>query len=167
MRAHAETEPEAEPGTERETARVYLRPEEFAAPPAPYRTGEAGLVWLGGDGEIETDLQVVLSANSTHALLGHGVVDALNRLPLEGVVGQRTDVLIPHAELEDAQAVFYEADRKTYGGSWEFLAGPHPEREGIECWVRIVNREYQRTLSKLTFLLGSASRAGRAVRVRM
>ncbi len=152
---------------EAEFQRIYLLAEQFEDPPEPFRTGEAGQVWLGPEGRIATDRQVRISANSTHALLGHGVVDELNRLPVEGKVGQGTDVLIPHAVLEDAQLVFYEADRKTYGGNWEFVVGTEPDPAAIEYRVRIVNREYQRTLSQLTFLLGSASRAGRAVRVRI
>ncbi len=101
---------------------IYLQPEQFESPPVPFRTGEAGEVWVGEAGEIHSDRQLRISANSTHALLGHGVVDALNRLPLEGELGRGGDVMIPHAVLEDAQLVFYEADRKTYGGSWEFVA---------------------------------------------
>ena len=59
---------------------VYLLPEQAQAPPRPFRTGEAGCVWLCADGALERDTRVRLSANSTHALLGHGVVDSLNEL---------------------------------------------------------------------------------------
>ena len=147
--------------------RIYLKPDQFEAPPPPFQTGEAGEVWVGEAGEIRTDRKVRISANSTHALLGHGVVDELNRLALQGKVGRGTDVLIPHAVLEEAQSVFYDADRKTYGGSWEFVVPASGAAERVEYRVRVQNREYQRTLSRLTFLLGSASRAGRAVRLRI
>ncbi len=147
-------------------SRVYLQPHEFETPPAPYRTGEAGQVWMSRDGRVETDTEVILSANATHALLGHGVLDELNRLPLEGHVGGGLDVLVPHAVLEEAQQVFYDADRKTYGGEWEFEVEAGANGRPA-FWVRIDNREYQRTLSRLTFLLGSASRAGNAVRLRI
>ena len=146
---------------------IYLQPEQFESPPVPFRTGEAGEVWVGEAGEIHSDRQLRISANSTHALLGHGVVDALNRLPLEGELGRGRDVMIPHAVLEDAQLVFYEADRKTYGGSWEFAVPSGDGTESVDYRVRVHNREYQRTLSRLTFLLGSAGRAGRAVRLRI
>ena len=116
---------------------------------------------------MQTDVQVTLSANSTHALIGHGVVDELNRLPVEGEIGKGTDVLIPHAVLDDAQAVFYAADRNTYGREWEFVVATEREPEPREFRVRIANREYQRTLSRLTFLLGTASRAGLAARLRI
>ena len=143
---------------------IYLRPEEFHDPPPPFRSGEAGRVWLSAQGRVETDVQVAISANSTHALFGHGVVEALNRLALEGRVGQGTDVLVPHALLDEAQQLFYDADRKTYGGVWEFAVEADTP---CEYRVRIDNREYQRTLSRLTFLLGSAGRAGEAVRLRL
>ena len=147
--------------------RIYLQPDQFEAPPLPFRTGEAGEVWVDESGEIHTDRRVGISANSTHALLGHGVIEELNRLPLEGEVGEGTDVLIPHAVLEEAQGVFYDADRKTYGDTWEFVVAAGEASGLVEYCVRVHNREYQRTLSRLTFLLGSASRAGRAVRLRV
>ena len=73
----------------------YLSPSDFDAPPAPYRCGEAGYVWLSADGDVETETRVALSANSTHALLGHGVVDALNELPLDGCLGLGHEVMVP------------------------------------------------------------------------
>jgi hypothetical protein len=146
---------------------VYLARGDFLDPPPPFRTGEAGTVRLGEGGAIESDTRVVLSANSTHALLGHGVVDALNRLPLQGVVGSGLDVLIPQSQLDRAQRLFYEADRKTYARSWEFVAGRTGDAAPVEYRVRIDNREYQSTLARLTFLLGSAGREGWAVRLRI
>ena len=49
---------------------IYLQPEQFEAPPAPFRSGEGGHVWLNSEGDFETDVRVQISANSTHALLG-------------------------------------------------------------------------------------------------
>jgi len=147
---------------------VYLQPEEFDAPPAPFRTGEAGHVWIGADGAPETDTQVRLSANTTHALLGHGVVNALNRLPLEmGPLGSGGDVMIPQAQLDEASAILVEADRMTYGGTYEFCAGALPADPAVGCFVRVNNREYQRSLARLQFLVGTASRQGHAVRLRI
>lgn len=165
---------------------VFESPEPGAHP--ALRTGEAGFVWLSEQGELETDTRVVLSPNSTHALLGHGVVEALNRLPLElAAVGSGRDALIPQAVLDDASDVFYAADRKTYGAIWTFdLPAPkaaptavdRPARKAAPAAVgepagpgrarlRIDNREYQRTLARLQDLVRGASRAGFAVRLRI
>ncbi len=141
---------------------VYLQPQDFVAPPPPFRVGEAGLVRLNAQGALHSDTQLRLSANSTHALLGHGVVDALQALGIEGRLGIDGDALVPQRLLERARALFYEADRKTYGGSFEFSAGFLGD---VEYRVRVNNREYQRTLSRLQFLLSTASMEGHAVRL--
>jgi len=144
---------------------VYLQPEEFDAPPAPFRTGAGGHVWLSAGGDFETDTRVRLSANSTHALLGHGVVEDLNRLSLMGELGSGLDVVVPQEALSEAARLLYRADRKTYGGTWEFEVGV--DAAGRECRVRVDNREYQRGLLLLTDLLNSASRVGHAVWLRI
>jgi hypothetical protein len=146
---------------------VYLDPEHAQDPPPPYRTGEAGRVWYSGTGELETDVRVRLSANSTHALIGHGVVDALNALPLDGQLGEGRQVLLAPAVLEAAGRVFSEADRNTYGGFWEFVAGVREEPEPVEYRVRIDNREYQVTLARLRYLVTMASREGQAAWIRI
>jgi hypothetical protein len=129
------------------------------------RTGEAGWVWIGPAGELETNTRVSLTPNSTHALLGHGVVDALNELPIEmGPLGVGRDILIPQAALDDASEILYEADRKTYGATWEF---PLVREVSRELWLRIDNREYQRSLARLQDLVSAASRSGHAVRMRI
>ncbi len=130
------------------------------------RSGDAGWVWMSDEGELETNTRVELSPNSTHALLGHGVVDGLNRLDLEmGLAGEGRDILIPQSVLDDASDLFYEADRRTYGAIYEF---PVEGRDGAEtCVIRIDNREYQRCLARLQDLLRGASRAGHAVRLRI
>jgi hypothetical protein len=152
----------------------YLSPREWGDPPPPYRTGEAGYVWLGPSGDLHTDTRVALSANATHALLGHGVVDALNALPLDGRLGQGLEVMVPPASLEDARSLFYEADRKTYGARYEFMvaSSEHDDRSAspgcvVEYRIRIDNREYQRTLTRLTYLMTMGSREGRGVWLRL
>ena len=145
---------------------VYLQPEQFESPPPPFRTAEAGLVWLDEEGLPATDTRVRLSANATHALEGHGVLEALARLPLQGSLGGGRDVLVPQATLRDAAQVFYDADRNTYGGTWDFLVFPREGDPPIEYRVRVDNREYQRSLLRLTDLLNLASRLGHAVRIR-
>ena len=68
---------------------VYLTADEFAEPPPPFRTGAAGIVRVGDDGALEQETRLRISANSSHALTGHGVVAALNALGLEGELGER------------------------------------------------------------------------------
>ena len=136
------------------------------------RTGEGGWVWMTDEGTLETNTRVVLSPNSTHALLGHGVVEALNRLALEmGPLGEGKDVMIPQAILDDASDLFYEADRRTYGAIYEFpvsdLAGTPTEAPNASTVLRIDNREYQRCLARLQDLVRGASRSGYAVRLRI
>ena len=146
---------------------VYLPQDRAWDPPEPFLTGAAGCLWLGPDGSLETDARVQLSANATHAMIGHGVVDALNSLPIEGRVGDGEDALIPPSVLEDACSLFYEADRKTYGAIYEFVVATTLGSEPVEYRIRIDNREYQATLSRLTFLTSTASRDGVAVWIRI
>ena len=146
---------------------VYLASGSRGPADALLRTGEAGCVSLTTDGALELDTRVRLSSNSTHALLGHGVIEQLNALPLEGTLGGGCEVLFPPAHLEAARALFFEADRKTYGALYEFVVGTHDDPEPIEYRVRIDNREYQSTLSHLTFLMSVASREGLAVWMRV
>jgi hypothetical protein len=144
---------------------IYLEPEQFDAPPSPFRTGAGGRVWLSERGELETDERVRLSANTVHALEGHGVLDALNRLPLElGRLGAGRDVLVPQAALDDAADILTEADRKTYGASYEFVIA---RERGTEYRICIENREYQRALARLRDLIVAAGRQGYAVWLRI
>ena len=140
---------------------------EPASWPVTLPVGNGGHVWIDERGDLETDTRVELSSNSVVALRGHGVADALNRLPLEmGELGVGRDVLVPQHALDDAARIFVEADRFTYGATWELPAlregGPPP----IEYRLVIDNREFQRTLARLQFLVSTASRAGHAVRLR-
>ncbi len=144
---------------------VYLEPQQRDAPPPPFRCGAGGHVWLGESGALETDERVQLSANTVHALEGHGVLEALNRLPLEmGRLGGGSQVLVPQAALDEAAGILTDADRNTYGASFEFRVA---SGEGIEYRVRIDNREYQRALARLRDLVVAASRQGHAVWLRI
>jgi len=131
------------------------------------RTGAAGCAWLDADGAFELDTRVRLSSNSTHAMFGHGVVEELNALPIEGSLGGGLEALIPPAHLDRVRSLFFEADRKTYGATYEFVVGTADAPEPVEYRVRIDNREYQATLSHLTFLMSVASREGLAVWMRL
>jgi len=153
-----------------------LNEEQAAATGISLRSGSAGCVYAGNDGGFATDLRIELSANATHALIGHGVVDALNELPLEGRLGNGLEVLIPPAQLDAARQLFYLADEKTYGRSYEFVVDPDVDSDDInrraspddvegdvEYRIRIDNREYQNTLSGLQYLLRTAAHEGMAV----
>jgi hypothetical protein len=140
---------------------IYLSSEAFDAPPPPFRTGVGGRVWMSARGELETDERVRLSANTVHALEGHGVLDELNRLPLElGRLGEGRQVLVPQAVLDDAADILTDADRKTYGASYEFVVA---RARGVEYRIRIENREYQRALARMRDLIVQAGRQGFAV----
>lgn len=131
------------------------------------RTGEAGTLWIGENGSFDSDTRVALSFNTTHALLGHGVVDALNRLALEGRVGAGVEAVLPAMVLDAARDLFIDADRTTYGAIHEFSVGSRADPTPTEYRIRIHNREYQASLAHLTFLASSASREGKAVWIRI
>ncbi len=141
----------------------YLARDQIESPPSPYLTGEAGQCWFDADGLIETSHDIQLSANTTHALLGHGVVNDLNRLPIEGEIGSHGPALLPAPTLDAVLTLLYEADRKTYGDTWEFVVRQVEVPEEIEYRIEIDNREYQHTLSRLQFLVSTSSREGRGV----
>lgn len=133
-----------------------------------FGSGDAGHGKLGDRGELKRDTEVVIAPNAYHALLGHGVLDQLNELPLDGgPVGSGNEAWIRPSAAEDAAKIFYEADRKTYGNTWEFVAGHQDVPERIEYRIRIDNRSYQSTLSQLQFLAVTASRHGWAVALRL
>lgn len=135
------------------------------------RSGAAGSVSFEADGGFELEPRVEISANSAHALIGHGVVDELNALPLEGTLGDECEVLVPPVKLEVVRSLLFEADRKTYGAKYEFAVGQAADVDGggelVEYRIRIDNREYQATLSHLTFLMSVASREGFAAWIRL
>jgi hypothetical protein len=108
---------------------------------------------------------VRIGPNSHGALLGHGVIEALNQLPdVEGPIARDVDAVIHPAALAAASRMLYEADRRTYGATYEFVVD---RDDGAEYRVAVDNREYQRTLSRLQYLVSMASRLGHAVWVRL
>ena len=143
--------------------RVYLASDDFDVPPPPFRTGAAGLVRLDDQGEFDLEERVRISANSLHAMVGHGVVDRLNALGLEGTLGAGAPVLFRPGLVEDARSVLYEADRQTYGASYEFVVAREPGPPPTEYRVAVLNREYQVTLVRLVDVFQRASRHGEAV----
>jgi len=146
---------------------IYLSHDEADPPPAPFRTGEAGTVGIDASGHLEMRPGVSLSANTVHALLGHGVVDALNTLRIEGQIGSGLEALIPPAVIEAARTLFYEADRHTYGGCFEFVVDTPESASDVEYRVRVDNREFQAALARLQYLLTQAGRQGLAVWLRI
>ena len=131
------------------------------------RRGEAGLAWIASSGELESEARLEISQNSTHALLGHGVVEAINHLAIEGRLGGGLEVMIPPSVCEVVRSLFYEADRMTYGGRHEFVVGRSDGNPPTQYRVRIDNTEYQRTLAGLQFLMTTAARSGRAAWIRI
>jgi hypothetical protein len=148
---------------------VWFDPATSADPPRPFRAGEVSSFEWGED-DVMTRSRVTVAPNSLHALYGHGVVDALNRLPLAlGPIAPRADAVLRATALSEASRILYEADRSTYGRTWEFTVGGDATNgdADIEYRIAIDNREYQRTLSRLQYLVVLAGREGRAVRLRL
>ena len=143
--------------------RVLLSSEDFDDPPAPFRTGAAGEVRLDAEGAFALEERLRISANSLHAMVGHGVVERLNALPLEGTLGAGAPSLIRPSVVGDARRVLYEADATSYGGAWEFLVHRDEGPPITEYRVAGVNREYQLTLVRLIDILHRAGRHGEAV----
>jgi hypothetical protein len=134
--------------------------------------GEAGPVIVQIDGEWSAETEVQIGPNSHCALVNHGVILLLNAIPgIQGSVGAGLDALVPPASAERAARVFYEADRKTYGARYDFLARVAEADPGIRspihCRIAIDNREYQKTLSQLQFLATTSARHGHGIRLRI
>jgi hypothetical protein len=135
---------------------------------APYRIGEAGVVWLSEDGFLETDTRVAIGPNSYHSLFAHGVVEALARLPLDmGPLGPDREAVLSPSALPDALRVFYEADRETYGVRHDLLVARAWGSPPIDYRIEVDNREYQRTLSQLQFVTSQAAQMGRGLRLKL
>jgi hypothetical protein len=136
-----------------------------------FRSGEAGLVVPNPDGGLDSDARVQIAPNSLHALEQHRVVDELRRLEFAiGPLAPGRDAVLSPAALEEAAHILYEADRKTYGNTWEFAIGRAEgadQRDPVEYRIVIDNREYQRTLARLQFLVTTAGRQGLGVRLRL
>ena len=129
-----------------------------------FRSGRAGHGKIDRDGNLLTDPRVEIGCNAYHALLGHEVALRLNQLPLDGgPVGSGNEAWIRPGAAEQAAHLFYEADRKTYGGRWEFVVARQDIPEPVEYRIRIDNRAYQSALSQLQFLATTASRHGWAI----
>jgi hypothetical protein len=136
-----------------------------------FRSGEAGLVRPDPDGGFQSEADVPIGPNSLHALVHHGVAEALRRLPYAlGPMKPGRDAIIQPTALDAAVGILYEADRMTYGRTWEFVVrGALQDDRSVGAELRIVidNREYQRTLARLQFLVTTASHRGLGVRLRL
>lgn len=130
-----------------------------------FPAGVAGFVVLAEDETLETRPEVDIDPNSHAALIGHGVIEALNALEgVEGPIERGRDAVIHAGALDEASRLLYEADRKTYGATYEFVVGRDAD---TEYRITIDNREYQRTLSRLQYLVTLASRNGHAAWMRL
>jgi hypothetical protein len=133
-----------------------------------FRRGHAGWVKPGKGGVFEVEDRVRVPPNALHALYAHGVVAELNRLPLEvGPIAPGRDGVLRPGALDDASHVLYEADRKTYGRTWDFVVDERTELEPLQFRIVVDNREYQRTLSQLQYLVTLGGRSGYGVRLRL
>ena len=84
-----------------------------------------------------------------------------------GRAGSGRNLLLTPGSAEAAANIFYQADHKTYGATYDFLALAQEIPEAIHYRIAIDNREYQRTLSQLQFLSMTAARHGRGLRIRL
>jgi hypothetical protein len=136
-----------------------------------FRSGEAGLVHPDPDGGFQSEADVPIGPNSLHALVHHGVAEALRRLPYAlGPMKPGRDAIIQPTALDAAASLLYEADRMTYGRTWEFVVWGGTADDRIpdpEYRIVIDNREYQRTLARLQFLVTTASHRGLGVRFKL
>jgi hypothetical protein len=133
-----------------------------------FHSGGADRVVIRGDGIAEVEAGVEISPNSLHALLGHGVADRLDRLPLVyGRVAAGCEAVLRPSALSPASRILYDADRKTYGAVHEFVVGEAGAPDPVQYRIVIDNREYQRTLARLQYLVTLAGREGYAVRLRL
>ena len=99
------------------------------------------------------------------------MVDQLGQLDFAiGPLTPGRNAVLSPAAIDEAAYILYEADRKTYGTTWEFAIGrgqgPDPSQP-VEYRIRIDNREYQRTLARLQFLVTTAGRLGLGARFRL
>ena len=148
---------------------VYFDPLLPAQCQPVFRSGDASRIVADGEGGLEAEARSVeIQPNSAHALLGHGVVEALNRLePESAPEGSGSDALFRPAAAPELAAIFYEADRRTYGPRWSSVEFVVEQEDDVEYRIAIDNREYQRTLSRLQYLASTAGRHGQGVRIRL
>ena len=147
---------------------IYYDHQQDASLQPHFPRGEAGSVVVDASGEWITEQRVWISPNSHCALVHHGVGACLGALPgTLGTPGGGRDALVSPACAEDAARIFYEADRKTYGASYDFVARVQHVPERVHYRIAIDNREYQRTLSQLQFLATTAARYGHGLRIRL
>ena len=130
--------------------------------------GEAAPVIVESNGHWTAQTEVWIGPNSHCALVRHGVADELTALPdAQGHAGSGRDLLLPPSSAEAVAHIFYEADRKTYGATFDFLALAQQVPAAIHYRIAINNREYQRTLSQLQFLSTTAAHDGCGLRIRL
>jgi len=150
--------------TTAQTATVYFDHRSSDEQPG-FRSGEAGFVIPDDQWGFRGTTVVTIPPNALHALEEHGVVKQLNALEFQtGTIAPGRDAVFRPGSLDAAAQILYEADRNTYGRTWEFVVG---RAAGCEYRIVIDNRGYQRTLSQLQFLVTSAGREGFGARFRL
>ena len=147
---------------------IYYDHQQDADTQPAFPRGEAGPVILTLTADWTAPTEVWIGPNSHCALIHHGVADELNSLPdAAGVAGGGRDLLLPPSAAEAVAHIFYEADRKTYGAHFDFLALAQDVPRPIHYRIAIANREYQQTLSQLQFMSTTAARHGHGLRIRL
>ncbi len=151
------------------TARIVYYDHAAADLPQPgFRWGRADRVVMGDDGVAEPESAVQIAPNSLYALIGHGVAARLDRLPLVyGRIRAGGEAVLRPSALSDASLILYEADRMTYGATHEFLAHQSGGADPTAYRIVIDNREYQRTLARLHYLVTLSGREGHSVRLKL
>ena len=147
---------------------VYYDHEREPSVQPAFPHGEAGPVVIDRHGEWTAEAEVRIGPNSHCALFHHGVAEALRALPdAEGSRAGGLALLFPPRSADAVARIFYEADRKTYGASYDFLVVAQEVPEPVHYRIAIDNREYQQTLSKLQFMSTTAARYGHGLRVQL
>ncbi len=147
---------------------VYYDHAAADSPQPGFRWGRADRVVVGDDGVAEPQSAVQITPNSLCALLGHGVTDRLDRLPLVyGRIRAGGEAVLRPSALSDASRILYEADRMTYGATHDFLAHQSGGADPIAYRIVIDNREYQRTLARLQYLVTLFGREGHGVHLKL
>ena len=81
-----------------------------------------------------------------------------------GLLGAGGEAVVRPGTVEGVTRIFCDADRMTYGQVHDLHVDTIDE---VEYRLLVNNREYQRTLSRLQFLSGTASRLGRGIRLKI
>ncbi len=151
---------------------VYYDPARPAEAQPGFRSGEAGIIDLTLDDAAQARLaRVKIPPNACHALVGLGVVERLNLLPLEvGPIAPGREAVLFPGSLERAIEILYALENELWNGSRDYAAleltvAAGSDARPVEYRLRFDRREFERSLLRLIDLFHAAWRAGRGVRL--